>query len=355
MTDGIESLIESWDGLGVLTRYDRPTETWIFIALHDDTLGQPCGGCRMKSYSDPRAALRDAMRLAEGMTYKWAGIGMLAGGGKSVLAVSRDLRGDERRGLFERFGELLDSLNGTYSTGMDLGTTPEDMLAIGSRSRWVHGVNSADGTTVDPGPFTALGVFESIVTTANRLGSGVDGLSVLVQGAGDVGRPLAGMLQQAGANVRVSDLNERRAREVGDELNVEVIQPHVVPAVSCDVFSPCAVGAVLSEQTIPQLKCRAVVGSANNQLETLDDADRLHDRGILWAPDYVANAGGAMAFGMIGAGESQDVAREKVKTLGSMLEQIYNEAAMRDESPVHSARRRVHRILEEARKKKAPK
>ncbi|HZD03308.1 MAG TPA: Glu/Leu/Phe/Val dehydrogenase dimerization domain-containing protein, partial [Longimicrobiales bacterium] len=291
--------IQEWDGLGVVVRHDRPTGTWIFVALHDDTLGRPTGGCRMRVYGHPSEGLRDALRLAEGMTRKWAVIDLPYGGGKAVLAVPRPLQGEERRGLLRRFGELLESLKGAFSTGEDLGTTPADMACLATVTRWVKATGVRGGEPVDPGPYTALGVLEGIrAALAAAFGDGeLAGRTVLVQGVGDVGEPLARMLSAEGARLLLSDLDHGRVESLAGELQARPVSPDEVYWTACDVYAPCAVGATLNSGTIPQLRCRVVAGSANNQLETEADADALRERGILYAPDYVVNGGGALALG----------------------------------------------------------
>ncbi|HBE00255.1 MAG TPA: hypothetical protein DC060_18935 [Gemmatimonadetes bacterium] len=186
-------LIEAWDGSGVVVKHDELTGSWIFIALHDDTLGPMVGGCRMKTYACPEDGLRDAMRLARGMTHKWAALDLPCGGGKSVLAIPGPLSGADRRGLLHRFGELLNTLDGAYGTGEDLGTTPEDMRVVADVSKHVVGIHGIEGAPSDPGPFTARGVFAGI-RSALRHRHGTDSLSdrtVLVQGVGDVGGPVS--------------------------------------------------------------------------------------------------------------------------------------------------------------------
>lgn len=342
-------LIEAWDGIGVVMRHDRPTGAWIFVALHDDRLGTPLGGCRMKVYDGPADGLRDAMRLAEGMTWKWAAMDFPYGGGKSVLALSRPLAAEERRGLLLRFGRLLNSLGGAYGTGEDLGTTPEDMRLLASVSPHVIGVHGRDEGPMDPGPFTALGVFEGI-RAAVRHRDGSDELSgrrVLVQGVGHVGLPLARMLREAGAALIVSDQDGERARAAAEELDADVVAPEQADRAICHVYAPCAVGATLNAESIQRLRCLVVAGAANNQLATDADADRLHDRGILYAPDYVINGGGAMAFTSIYQGERRvEVLEERVRGIGGTLTSIFAEAEERAESPVAAARRHALKVLE---------
>jgi leucine dehydrogenase len=345
---GVLELIGDWDGIGVIVRYDRPTDAWIFVALHDDRLGPATGGCRMRVYERPEDGLADALRLAEGMTHKWAVMDFPYGGGKAVLAVPRPLEGEERRGLLRRFGELLNTLGGAYGTGEDLGTTPEDMREVAALSEHVIGIHGRSEGPMDPGPFTALGVFEGIKGALRHAEGGDDltGRRVVVQGVGDVGRPLARRLATAGAEVLLCDIDEDRASEVAKELGARFVEPDVVYRTPCDVYAPCAVGGTLSAETIPHLRCRIVAGAANNQLATEEDAERLHVRGILYAPDYVINGGGAMAFTLIHRGEDRPGELERrVAAIGTALEGIFQEAAERAESPLAAARRRVQRVL----------
>lgn len=350
--DGIQAGIEAWKGQAVVCRHDAETGSWVFIALHDATLGPPVGGCRMRAYRTPAEGLHDALRLAEGMTYKWAAVDYPFGGGKSVLAVPRALEGESRAGLLRRFGRLLATLRGTYMTGVDLGTTPDDMRTVAEACDYVMGVSADGSESRDPGPYTALGVFVGI-RSALRAAFGSDdpaGRRVLVQGLGDVGEPLARLLAGAGAELLLTDLDQARAGAVAAELGATVLASDAAFDAECDVFAPCAVGAVLNPDTIPRLRCRVVAGSANNQLESASDADRLHERGILYAPDYVVNAGGAIAFGLMHRGQDDDAEiRRHVERIETSLDEIFAEAAAADESPAPAARRRAERILERGR------
>ena len=349
MTVSLKSLIEGWEGVGVVVRYDQPTGTWIFIALHNDTLGPCTGGTRMKVYASPAVALEDAMRLGEGMTYKWAAVDMPFGGGKAVLSVPHTLEGEERHGLLTRYGELIESLRGTFGTGVDLGTMPDDMLVIGKVTSNVHGIDRATGEAIDPGPYTARGVLAGMHAAASAAFGSDDlhGKVVHIQGVGDVGAPLARLLKDAGADLRLSDVDTRRAEALAEELGgTETFEPHTAYAAQCDIYAPCAVGATLNEETIPELTCRVVAGSANNQLAVPEDAERLHERGILYAPDYIVNAGGAIALAMIGQGITEDAEIcERIDNIGASLTGILREAGKVDESPVHAARRTVDERL----------
>jgi len=344
----IERLIEEWQGLAVVCDHDRATGTWIFIALHDDTLGSPVGGTRVRVYPAPEDGLRDAMRLAEGMTHKWASIDLDSGGGKGVLALSRPVAEDERRRLLERYARLLDTLSGSFSTGQDLGTTPEDIGVLSGISEHVHGFDAERGVIDDPGPYTALGVLSGIRSAAaHALGAdSLDGVKILIQGVGGVGRPLARHCAGAGAELLVSDVNDGQAKGVADDHGAAVVAPEAVYETQCDIYAPCAVGATLNEQSIPLLGCRIVAGAANNQLESDEDAERLRRRGILYAPDYVINAGGALAFGLKARGTTDPAQlRDRVSGLGATLSEIFDEARAHDESPLRAAQRRVERVL----------
>ncbi|MCP3956462.1 MAG: amino acid dehydrogenase [bacterium] len=346
------SLIEAWDGNGVVTRFDRPTGTWIFIALHDDTLGPPAGGTRMKVYPALADGLRDAMRLAEGMTFKWAGLGLKFGGGKAVLAIKQPLEGEQRRGLLLRYGALIESLRGAFCTGADLGTSAGDMSTIAEACHHVLGIDYGSRTSTDPGPYTAHGVLRGLqAALAQSFGSeALDGREVLVQGLGGVGLPLARSLARGGARVLLSDLDDRRVEVLKQELGCESVAPADVYSTPCDVYAPCAVGATLNPRTIPTLACKAVAGSANNQLLEAEDAERLHQRGILYVPDYIINSGGALSFSLMAEGirDEESLMRE-VDRVGTAVAEILREAAEADISPFVAARRRTQRILAEHR------
>lgn len=341
-------ILSNWDGIGVIVRRDRPTGTWIFLALHDDTLGPATGGCRMKVYDRPEDGLADALRLAEGMTYKWAAMDFPFGGGKTVLAIPRPLEGEERRGLLHRLGALMNSLGGRYGTGADLGTTTEDMRTIAEVSEYVIGVHGRDEGPMDPSPFTALGVFSGIAASLkHRFGSpDLGGRSVVVEGVGAVGEPLARRIAGAGGTVITSDLDEARAQSLADELSGRSVPPAQVCDTACDVYAPCAVGATLNQDTIPRLACAIVAGAANNQLAAPSDAGRLLGRGILYAPDYVINGGGAMAFTLIYQGVDEIAELERAVTgIGARLGAIFEEADRSGDSPVIAARAHADRIL----------
>lgn len=344
----LASVLAGWKGRGTVIRHDEPTDTWIFVALHDDTLGPPTGGTRMKTYASLGAALRDAQRLAAGMTAKWAAIDLPFGGGKAVLAIPHPLTGEERRGLLLRYGRLVRALGGGFNTGPDLGTSAADMKVIAEEAGpAVRGIDPRTGELTNPGPYTAKGVFAAIrAAAAQAFGSPeLAGRSVLVEGVGAVGEPLAAHLVAAGVRLLLADLDSAAAHRLADSLGGEVVPTEEVGKTRCDVYAPCAVGATLHDGSIEKLACRIVAGSANNQLGEPADAERLHRRGILYAPDFVANAGGALGFALLGEGAEPETIDARLAGLESTLREIFEEAAERDESPLAAANRRVERVL----------
>ena len=348
MSKSTQKLMAAWDGLGVFTHHDGPTDAWIFVAVHDDTLGMPLGGTRMRSYPTLEDGLEEALRLAEGMTRKWAVIDVPFGGGKTVIALTRELGEEERTGLLERYAELLNSLGGLFGTGEDLGTTTRDMAFLAERTKWVFGIDPLTGEVRDPGPYTALGVMAGIRAGLEHVDGSAElrERSILIQGVGDVGGPLARFSAEAGARVLVCDTDEERAAAVARETGGEVVPPDAACTTPCDVYAPCAIAATLNADTIPALPCRIVAGSANAQLGEPKDAERLHARGILYAPDYVVNAGGAIAFGALAEGVSDDLEiRRRVEGLHEILLELFEEARAGEESALHAAHRRADAVL----------
>lgn len=316
----MQALLQEWDGEEVVIRHDQPTGTEIFIAIHSTRLGPAVGGTRMKSYPDADAALGDALRLAEGMTYKFAVPGLPFGGGKAVLAVPGDFDPEARPALLRRYGEIVFQLGGRYRTAPDVGTSSADMdIVAETGAPYVYARTTAAGGSGSSGPATALGVFTGIQVACEHLSGdlSLEGRRVLVQGAGSVGGPLIEHLLDAGARVLFSEVDEGAIHHLRDDLGLELIAGEDVYATECDIFSPCALGGVLDHETIPQLRCRAVVGGANNQLGAPEDEDGLQARNILYAPDYVVNVGGAMA-GL--AMETRNLPREEAE--GEVVESV---------------------------------
>ncbi|MFL6290648.1 MAG: Glu/Leu/Phe/Val dehydrogenase dimerization domain-containing protein [Thermoanaerobaculia bacterium] len=266
------------------------------IAVHSTVLGPGLGGVRMWPYNNMDEALTDVLRLSRGMTYKAAAAGLNLGGGKAVIV--GDPKKDKSEALLRSFGQFVESLNGLYITAEDVGTGMDDMEVILSETRWVTGVSPSLGGGGDPSPVTAFGVLQGMKAAVhwcygNGSGSDLAGRSVAVQGLGNVGYHLATYLKEEGAKLFVADLDPERTGRAREELGAEIVPVDEVLGIDCDVLAPCALGAVLDERTIPALRCKIVAGAANNQLADVErDGLALHERGILYAPDFVGNAGG---------------------------------------------------------------
>ena len=276
----------------VVLCHDRATGMRAIIALHDTTLGPGLGGTRFRPYATEDEAMVDVLRLSRGMTYKNAAAGLDLGGGKAVLL--GDPRTDRSPQLLEAYGRAVHRLGGAYLTAEDVGTTQADMDVIKTVTPYVTGASGGSG---DPSPATAWGVFHAIRATLAFLGDDVErleGRHVVVVGVGKVGGALVEHLVAAGAQVTVSDIDTARVAELSTRLGVGIVGVDEAHRVPCDVVSPCALGAGLNERTIPQLACRAVAGAANNQLAVPEDARRLAEAGVLYAPDFVVNAGGVI-------------------------------------------------------------
>lgn len=325
----MQSVIESWDGEFVVTYFDRPTGAWIFIGVHSTKLGVATGGTRLKSYPAPSAALEDALKLSKGMTLKWAVLGLPRGGGKGVIAVPDDFTDKDREGVFLRYGELVEKLGGIYETGPDLGTSSSDMDIIARKTSHVFATSPKEGGAGDSGPATALGVFSAIKASCQHRfdNPSLQGRKVLVQGVGGVGGELVRMLKEAGAKVMFTDVEPERVRQFKENLGIQYVQPEKAYEADCEIFSPCAVGGILNQATIPKLKAQIVCGAANNQLQEVSDGELLKERGILYAPDFVVNAGGAIyLLGIEKMKWSQKKVDEEISKIGDTLKQIYDQA-----------------------------
>ena len=340
-----EHLLAGWDGEHAVVRHDDESGAWIFVCVHSTVLGPAGGGTRMRVYPAPADGLADAMRLSGAMTWKMAAAGMPRGGGKAVLAVPELPAGEPRKRLLRRYGALVASLGGSYRTAGDMNISPEDLDVVAETCPWVYGTTGRGGNS---GRGTARGALHAIRATAEHVFGSPDlaGRSVLVQGAGSVGAGLARELADAGARVLVSDVDETRATATG----CETVPPERVLETEVDVYSPCAVGGTLDADSIPHLACRAIAGCANNQLAEAEDADRLRDRGIVYAPDYVVNAGGIIQ--LIGLeDESWDELQleERLAGIGDTLRTLFAEAEAEGITPAEAADQLVRRRLADAR------
>jgi len=298
------------------------------IAIHNTTLGPALGGLRMWPYGSEKEALDDVLRLSRGMTYKAAVSGLNLGGGKAVII--GDPRKDKSEALFRAFGKFIDTLNGRYITAEDVGIDVNDMEFIFQETNNVVGVHQVHGGSGDPSPFTAFGTVQGIrAALRHKFGNeDVGKYSFAVQGAGHVGHHLVKLLREAGAKVFVTDIDEEAVAEaVG--MGAEAVALDEIYDVEADVFSPCALGAVVNEQTIPRFKFKIVAGAANNQLATDECGDELTRRGILYAPDYAVNAGGLMNVSIEFEGYNKERAYRMTRTIYYNLMRIF-EIAQRD-------------------------
>lgn len=307
------------------------------VGIHNTVLGPALGGCRMYPYATERDALIDVLRLSRGMTYKAAVTGLNLGGGKCV--VIGDPKKDKSELLWRALGRFLEGLGGRYITAEDAGTSTEDMEHIRMETSWVVGISRSLGGSGDPSPVTALGVFSGLrACVEEKLDrSSYDGLRVAVQGCGHVGIHLVGHLVNAGAKVVVADVDLEAVRRTIDTYNVEAVEAEAIYDVDCDVFAPCAMGGILNEDTIARLKCSIVAGAANNQLRVeKDDGARLADRGILYAPDFVINAGGLINVANELEGYNQERALTQADGVYGVLRRVF-ERAKADNIPMWRA------------------
>ncbi len=335
-----QELLETWDGETAVIHRDRESGAWVFVCLHSTHLGPAGGGTRMKVYGTPAEALEDAMRLSAAMTRKLAIAGLPFGGGKAVIAVPEIPSGEQRRALFLRYADLVASLGGTFRTSSDMNTGEADMDVIGERTEYVFGRSVQAGGSGSPAPPTAVGVYFGIrASLSHAFGSDdLEGRIVVVQGAGGVGSPLAGHLADAGASVLVADIDPGRAHAVADRVGGAAVPVDQLFETDCDVYAPCAVGGILTLETVPRLRCGIVAGSANNQLAEPEAADLLRARGILYAPDYVINAGGAIAIvGLEQLRWSTSELDTALAQIGETLRQIYERAEGRGISTAAAA------------------
>lgn len=315
--------------------YDKASGLKAIIGIHDTTLGPALGGCRMWAYASEDEAIVDVLRLAKGMTYKNAAMGLNLGGGKTV--VIGDARTDKTEEMFRALGRFVESLNGRYITAEDVGIGTADVTMISQETDHVVGLPGKSG---DPSPATAFGVFQGMRAAAQHVwgDESLTGKTVAVQGLGNVGYHLCRHLHEAGAKLVVADIYEDRVERVVNEFGATAVAPDEIHAVECDIYAPCALGAVINDETIPALKCKIVAGSANNQLAEPRHGDELHKRGILYAPDYIINGGGVInvAYELSAGGYDRERAYAHIATIYDRLQRVF--ATSRDEDiPTYKA------------------
>jgi leucine dehydrogenase len=291
--ESIFSQLEAFGHKKVVYCSDPDTGLKAIIAIHDTTLGPALGGTRMWPYKSEQDALHDVLRLSKSMTYKSAVAGLNLGGGKAVII--GDSRKDKSEALLRKFGRFIKNLNGEFITAEDVGTNPRDMEYIRMETEYVMGVPETMGGSGDPSPITALGVFMGIKACVKELygNDKLAGRSVIVQGTGHVGAQLVKLLCDENVKVYASDINDDALQHIAKKYGAQAISNNSIFDIDADIYAPCARGATINTQTIKKLKCSIIAGSANNQLEDETVHGRmLLDKGVLFAPDYVINAGG---------------------------------------------------------------
>lgn len=319
---------------------DKTSGLKAIIAIHDTTLGPALGGTRMWTYESEEAAIEDALRLARGMTYKNAAAGLNLGGGKTVIM--GDPFKDKNEEMFRALGRFIQGLNGRYITAEDVGTTVADMDLIHEETNYVTGISPAFGSSGNPSPVTAYGVYVGMKAAA-KAAFGTDSLEgkrISVQGLGNVAYSLCKHLHEEGAKLIVTDINENAVKRVVDEFGAVAVSPKEIYAQDVDIFAPCALGAIINDETIPQLKAKVIAGSANNQLKDSKHGEIIHEKGIIYAPDYVINSGGVINVADELYGYNYDRAMKKVEGIYDSITKIV-EISERDNIPTYLAANRM--------------
>jgi len=317
------------------------------VAVHSTHLGPAAGGARFWHYVEDDQALTDALRLSRGMSYKNAMAGLPLGGGKTVVLANKDRTKSPE--LLAAFGRAVDSLGGRYITAEDVGMSVADMIEVARHTKYVAGLPVGEGQVGgDPGPHTSLGVFLGLKAAVRRkLGKdSVAGLHIALQGAGSVASGVARHAAAEGARLSIADVDADRAQELASVVEGTVVDPAEIMTLEADVLSPCALGAILTEQSIASLNVPIVAGGANNQLATPGDGDRLHARGILYAPDYVINAGGIINVSTEYLGDGgPDLVRSRIAAIPDRLEQIWAESDSSGRDPADVADAMAQRLI----------
>lgn len=336
----------------IIFNYDKETGMRAIIAIHDSTLGQTFGGVRMVNYASMEEALRDAMRLSRAMTYKCAAAEEDKGGAKAVIW--GDPEKDKQEPLLRAFGRFVEMLKGRFMTGPDLNLTMKEGSIMARECQYIVGRSREEGGSGSSGLTTAYGIYVGLKACGKFLwgDENLKGKKIAVQGLGAVGGPLLGHLIEAGMEVAASDVNERTLQHFQKKYGMKIVKPDLIYETECDIFSPCAVGGVLNDQTIPKLKCKCVAGCANNQLEDEERHGKmLRDRGILYAPDFIINAGGIIQVIDEAKGYNPDRLKLKADLIYSRLLHIFEMARQEKILPMEAAIRyaesrirKIHKI-----------
>ncbi len=318
------------------------------IAIHSTTLGPALGGTRMWPYKTEEEAFEDVLRLSKGMTYKAAAAGLNFGGGKAVII--GDPKKDKSEILFRTFGAFIEKMKGQFLTGEDVGIDVNDMEFMFMETDYVTGLSKSHGGSGDPSPMTAYGIIQGMLACVEKKlnKKGLSGLKVSVQGLGHVGLKLVEFLKQEGAEVIGCDLDPKITQDAKDQFGIEVVSPEKIYEVECAIFAPCALGSILNSETIPLLQCSIVAGSANNQLQNDLDGKKLQERGILYAPDFVINAGGLINVSLELEGYSEERAKLLTRNIYYNLKRTFEIAEEQKISPHVAANllaeERIHKV-----------
>ena len=341
--ESIFDYMQKYDYENLFLCQDRALGLKAVIAIHDTTLGPATGGCRMWQYNNEMEAIEDALRLARGMTYKYAAAGVNLGGGKAVII--GDPKRKDRESIFRALGKFINRLGGKYITGEDVGTTLRDMEYIRMETDHVVTLPTYLGGAGDIAPMTAFGVIRAMEACCKRVygSEKIERKKVAVQGIGAVGRNMVEQLKEHGAQIIVTDLDLEKIDAIVAKYGVEKVEPEAIYDLECDIFCPCALGAIINDTTVERLKCRIICGSANNQLKD----EKLHgklleNKGMLYAPDFIANAGGTIYdTDRIGiGGVSHERGKEKVSRIYQNMELVF-EIADREKIPSYLAAERM--------------
>ena len=335
----------------IIFNYDKETGLKAIIAIHNSTLGQTFGGTRMVNYASMEEALRDAIRLSKAMTYKCATADEDKGGAKAVIW--GDPKKDKNEAFLRAFGRFIDMLNGRFVTGADLNVTAMDGSVMGRESKFIVAKPKEEGSSGSTGPITAFGIYKGLKACARFLWKteNLESKRIAVQGLGAVGEPLLGYLKEGGLKIVATDVNEETLQRLKEQYRFKTVKPHAIYEAACDIFCPCATGGILNDQTIPKLKCKLVAGSANNQLEDEERHGRmLHERGILYAPDYIINAGGVIQVIDEIQGYNPDRVRMKTERIYDRLLQIFQIAKKEGILPLEAANRYAESRIQEISK-----
>jgi leucine dehydrogenase len=337
----------------IIFNFDKETGMKSIIAIYDSTLGQTFGGTRMVNYASMEDALRDAMRLSKAMTYKCAAAEEDKGGAKAVIW--GDPKKDKNEAFLRAFGRFVEMLNGRFVTGADLNITAMDGSIMGRESRYILAKPREEGSSGSTGPITAFGIYVGLKACAKFIwgNENLQGKKIAVQGLGAVGEPLLGYLKEGGLEVMATDMNEETLQRLQPQYGFKRVKPEAIYEVECDIFCPCAIGSILNDQTIPKLKCKIVAGSANNQLEDEERHSRmLHERGILYAPDYIINAGGVIQVIDEIQGYNPERVKMKTERVYGRLLHIFEMAKKEGILPLEAANRYAESRIRDIQKVK---